>query len=80
MDDPLVVPDGVSISPEKLEPLAQVLEACWAEVIAKHPGLDDPQTGPSLRNLIASRILNGAAVGRVDDVQELRRRALDGIL
>jgi hypothetical protein len=25
MDDPLVVPDGVSVSPEKLEPLAQVL-------------------------------------------------------
>lgn len=79
MDDPLVVPDGVSVSPEKLETLAQVLEACWAEVIAKQPGLDDPQTGSLVRNLMASRILNGAAAG-VDDVQELRRRALDGIL
>jgi hypothetical protein len=79
MDDPLVVPDGVSVSPEKLEPLAQVLEACWAEVIAKQPGLDDPKMGPSLRNLMASRILNGAAAG-VEDLQELRRRALDGIL
>ena len=79
MDDPLVVPDGVSVSPEKLEPLAQVLDACWAEVVAKQPGLDDPQRGPSLRNLMASRILNGAAAG-VEDLQELRRRALDGIL
>jgi hypothetical protein len=46
MDDPLVVPDGLSVSPEKLEPLAQVLDACWAEVVAKQPGLDDPQRGP----------------------------------
>jgi len=79
MDDPLVVPDGVFVSPEKLEQLAQVLDACWAEVIAKQPGLGHPQTATSVRNLMASRILNGAAAG-VDDVQELWRRALDGIL
>jgi len=79
MDDPLVVPDGVFVSPEKLEQLAQALDACWAEVIAKQPGLDHPQTATSVRNLMASRILNGAAAG-VDDGQGLRRRALDGIL
>ncbi len=79
MDDPLVVPDGVSLDPEKLAELAELFRACWAEAVAKKPSLDDPQMGSSLRNLIASRILNGAAAG-MDDAQELQRRALDGIL
>ena len=79
MDDPLVVPDGVSFDPEKLAELAELLQACWVAVVAKQPSLADPQMGSSLRNLMASRIIDGAAAG-VDDVQELRRRALDCIL
>jgi hypothetical protein len=51
----------------------------WAEVVARQAHLEDLQICSSLRNLIASRILNGAVAG-VDDAQELRRRALDGIL
>jgi hypothetical protein len=79
MDDPLVVPDGVSLGPEKLAQLAELFRACWVDVVVRQPSLEDPQFGSSARNLIASRIMIGAAAG-VDDLQELRRRALDGIL
>ena len=48
MDDPLVVPDGVSFDPEKLAELAELLQACWVAVVAKQPSLEDPQIGFSI--------------------------------
>ena len=78
MDDRLVVvPDGVSLHPEKLAQLAELCRECWAEFEANQSSLKDPQIG-SVKNLIASRIIDGAVNG-LDDVEELRR-ALDGIL
>jgi hypothetical protein len=77
--DSSVVPDGVSFSPERLEELEQLLLVCWAEVVAKRPNLADTEEGSSVRNLIASRLINGAASGVVD-AHELRQKALFGIL
>jgi hypothetical protein len=74
-----VVPDGVSFSPQRLEELDQLLRACWAEVLARRPNLADAEEGSSVRNLIASRIMSGAATGIVD-AHELRQKALFGIL
>jgi hypothetical protein len=77
--DQLVVPEGVDISPERLAELTQLFEACWEEVLTKRPDLVDAQKEASLRYLVASRIMFEAAAG-MDDMQELRRTALEGIL
>ena len=77
--DSSVLPNSVSFSPERLEELEQLLRACWAEVVAKRPNLIAVEEGSSVRNLIASRILSGAASG-VIDAHDLRQKALFGIL
>ena len=74
-----VASDGVSFGPQRLAELEQLLQACWAEVVAKRPNLLETEEGSSVQNLIASRILSGAATGIVD-VYELRQKALFGIL
>jgi hypothetical protein len=77
--DKLVLPDGVHFGPEKLAELEQLFATCWETAIAKRPDLILHHGEASLRNTIASRIITEAADG-LDDMDELRRKALFGIL
>jgi hypothetical protein len=63
--------------PEDLPHLHRLFQSCWQEVAAKLSL--DSESESSLRRTIASRILREAGQGETDD-QELRRKALFGIL
>jgi hypothetical protein len=77
--DKLVLPDGIHFALAKLAELVRLFTECWEAVVARRPDLALHHGEDSLRNTIASRIITGAADG-VDDIEELRRRALFGIL
>jgi hypothetical protein len=65
--------------PETLSNLHRLFQSCWQEVAAKLSSSLDSESESSLRRTIASRILREAGQGETDD-QELRRKALFGIL
>jgi hypothetical protein len=65
------------ITPEKLSELAQLLTSCWEEVETRQ--LVNPENEASLRRTIASRIISAWEQG-IEDVEELRGQALQGIV
>jgi hypothetical protein len=67
------------ITPENLSELTQLFARCWKEVVTHRPQLAHPDNEASLRRTISSRIISAWEHG-VDDMQELRRRALRDIL
>ena len=64
------------ITPEKLSELTQLFTSCWEEVESRQ--LVHPDNEASLRRTIASRIISAWERG-VEDVEELRGKALQGI-
>jgi hypothetical protein len=67
------------ITPEKLSELTQLFSSCWEELVTHQPQLLHPENETSLRRTLASRIIDGWECG-IDDMQELRRRALQDIV
>jgi hypothetical protein len=59
----------------KLSELTQLFMSCWEEIVRHQPQLVHPENEASLRRTIASRIISGCECG-IDDMEELRRRAL----
>jgi hypothetical protein len=77
MDDLTSPSERHPVSPEKLSELTQLLTSCWEDVVTHR--LVHPENEVSLRRTIASRIISAWEHG-IDDIQELRRRALQDIV